>query len=347
MADGLKDEGNQLLKERKFAKAIAKYTAAVETLPACARTAVYLSNRAMAHIKTEAFGQAIADAKQALEHDPEYIKAHYRMATAHVGLGEHEEALAQFEAVVKVEPKNKQAIVQLSTCREALRKKALDAAREKAKQEAEESAEEVRALGRAGDEESSSESSDEEQIQADLKLLYSHAGKDLKQARLEAASREAAQKKLPMAEEVGSDEEDGGSDDVPSLESDEDEEYVPEELRLIQEIQVDASYTGPHLPNDVRGKISLGFVKSLMQHFKDQKLLHRKYAMLLLYHVRMLLKDLPTLVDVKIPKAAYDPEEEGSSMTREDRFGDDDDDDDDDAPRLGHVRVCGDTHGQV
>jgi hypothetical protein len=59
-------------------------------------------------------------------------------------------------------------------------------------------------------------------------------------------------------------------------------------------------YQGPHLPNDVRGAISLGFVKSLMQHFKDQKLLHRKYALLLLYHIRMLLKDLPTLVDVKV-----------------------------------------------
>jgi hypothetical protein len=82
MADQAKDEGNQLFKAKKFAKAIAKYTEAVELLPPQKRTAVYLSNRAMAHLKVEAYGCAMSDAQEALGHDPKYIKVKDAIARA-------------------------------------------------------------------------------------------------------------------------------------------------------------------------------------------------------------------------------------------------------------------------
>lgn len=38
---------------------------------------------------------------------------------------------------------------------------------------------------------------------------------------------------------------------------------------------IEDEYTGPKLEN---GKVTLEFMNSLMQHYKEQKKLHRKYA---------------------------------------------------------------------
>ena len=58
----LKDEGNELLKNGKFAQAAQKYTEAINIFP----TAVLYSNRAQAMIKTESYGLAISDADSAI-----------------------------------------------------------------------------------------------------------------------------------------------------------------------------------------------------------------------------------------------------------------------------------------
>jgi tetratricopeptide (TPR) repeat protein len=47
------------------------YTQAIELRPA---HAIYYANRAAAHIRLEEYGSAIADATQAIEVDPDYIK---------------------------------------------------------------------------------------------------------------------------------------------------------------------------------------------------------------------------------------------------------------------------------
>lgn len=43
----------------------------------------------------------------------------------------------------------------------------------------------------------------------------------------------------------------------------------------VDAMAVESSYTGPHL---VDGKVTLEFMKELMQAYKEQKKLHRKYA---------------------------------------------------------------------
>ena len=43
----------------------------------------------------------------------------------------------------------------------------------------------------------------------------------------------------------------------------------------IDSMAVESSYTGPHL---VDGKVTLEFMQELMQAYKEQKKLHRKYA---------------------------------------------------------------------
>jgi len=51
---------------------------------------------------------------------------------------------------------------------------------------------------------------------------------------------------------------------------------VSEEIReMVDNIAVESDYSGPQL---VDGKISLEFMQSMMDTFKDQKKLHRKFA---------------------------------------------------------------------
>lgn len=104
--------------------AIELYTRAIELTP---NNAVLYSNRAFAHIKTEAFGyfifsslplssisspllipskphlfyrSALIDAQKAIDLDKKYIKGYYRMATAKLALNKHKEALSYFRQVL-------------------------------------------------------------------------------------------------------------------------------------------------------------------------------------------------------------------------------------------------------
>ena len=61
-ANALKLEGNAFLKACKYSRAVEKYSEAIALNP----TAIYLANRAAAHIKSEAFGLAITDATTAI-----------------------------------------------------------------------------------------------------------------------------------------------------------------------------------------------------------------------------------------------------------------------------------------
>ena len=57
--------------EHKFDQAIDFYSKAIDLNPS---VAVYYGNRSFAHLKTESYGYALADASKALELDKTYIK---------------------------------------------------------------------------------------------------------------------------------------------------------------------------------------------------------------------------------------------------------------------------------
>jgi tetratricopeptide (TPR) repeat protein len=57
--------------EARYHEAIELYTKAIDLRPG---SAVYLSNRAAAHIKVEEHGSAMEDAGRAIKLDPKYIK---------------------------------------------------------------------------------------------------------------------------------------------------------------------------------------------------------------------------------------------------------------------------------
>ncbi len=77
-------------------------------------------------------------------------------------------------------------------------------------------------------------------------------------------------------------------------------------------VDVEATYAGPHTDD---GEITLEFVEGLMAWQKDEKKLHKKYALQILQRVREIFKGEKSVVDVSVPDGK-------------------------------HVTVCGDVHGQ-
>lgn len=60
--------------------------------------------------------------------EPNYIKSYYRRASANYALGRLKEALRDFETVVKIVPKDPDALQKLNQCRKELKLKSLNAA---------------------------------------------------------------------------------------------------------------------------------------------------------------------------------------------------------------------------
>eukprot|EP00897_Mesotaenium_endlicherianum_P007191 jgi/Mesen1/64/ME1106077C05669 len=52
-------------------------------------------------------------------------------------------------------------------------------------------------------------------------------------------------------------------------------------------------------------KVTLQFVKDMMDTFKEQKNIHRRYAFQILLHIRTMLKATPTLVDITVPDGKH------------------------------------------
>jgi serine/threonine-protein phosphatase 5 len=77
-------------------------------------------------------------------------------------------------------------------------------------------------------------------------------------------------------------------------------------------IEVEPQYTGARIEGDV---VTLEFMKKMLDDFKNQKFLHKRYAFQIVLQMREILRALPSLVEIKIPDGK-------------------------------HFTVCGDVHGQ-
>ncbi|CAN1758896.1 Serine/threonine-protein phosphatase 5, partial [Linum perenne] len=77
-------------------------------------------------------------------------------------------------------------------------------------------------------------------------------------------------------------------------------------------IEVESHYSGARIEGDT---VTLDFVKKMMDDFKNEKRLHRRYAFQIVLQTREMLQALPSLVDIEVPGGK-------------------------------HVTVCGDVHGQ-
>ncbi|KAL6529476.1 Serine/threonine-protein phosphatase 5 [Orobanche gracilis] len=81
---------------------------------------------------------------------------------------------------------------------------------------------------------------------------------------------------------------------------------------VLAAFDVEPQYSGARIEGDV---VTLNFVKQMMDDFKKQKYLHKRFAYQIVLQIRGLLRELPSLVDIKVP--------DGKRLT-----------------------VCGDVHGQ-
>ncbi|KAJ3632088.1 hypothetical protein Zmor_022113 [Zophobas morio] len=117
-AEEFKKLGNDFYKEKKYEDAIDCYTKAIEL---DSNNAIYLANRAMAYLKTEAYGYALADSSKAIELDPHYLKGYYRRASANLALNKYKESLKDFQTITKLAPKNKVAKEKSKECEKIIR----------------------------------------------------------------------------------------------------------------------------------------------------------------------------------------------------------------------------------
>jgi serine/threonine-protein phosphatase 5 len=118
----------------------------------------------------------------------------------------------------------------------------------------------------------------------------------------------------------------------------------------VDSIVVESTYDGPRLPDAVSeasksGKssskgsssairVTMEFVEQMIERFRDQKLVHRKYVIQILLAARDMFKNLPSLLRITLPSMADGSGDVSSSSSP--------------APisTPGHFTVCGDTHGQ-
>ena len=124
-AEALKNEGNALFQQERFALAVEKYNDAIELNP---EVPAYYSNRAFCHLKLESYGLALADATVALELDKTFVKAYYRRGSAYMALAKYKDALKDFKAVRQLRPSDKDAMAKYKACDKEVKREAFERA---------------------------------------------------------------------------------------------------------------------------------------------------------------------------------------------------------------------------
>ncbi|CAG9466709.1 unnamed protein product [Pedinophyceae sp. YPF-701] len=118
-ADELKQQANDLFKEKHFAKALDLYSQAIDLNPS---NAVYYGNRAFAHLKLENYGAAVSDASAAIKIDNTYVKAYYRRADGHMRMLQFKEALKDFKLAARVAPGDPDLRRKLNECEKEVKR---------------------------------------------------------------------------------------------------------------------------------------------------------------------------------------------------------------------------------
>uniref|UniRef100_A0A182K5Q7 SGTA homodimerisation domain-containing protein n=1 Tax=Anopheles christyi TaxID=43041 RepID=A0A182K5Q7_9DIPT len=102
-AEGLKNEGNRLMKEEKYQEALNTYTKAINL---DATNPVFYCNRAAAYSRLGDYVRAADDCRMALRHDPNYSKAWGRLGLAYSKMNEHKQAVTAYQNAIRLEPDN-------------------------------------------------------------------------------------------------------------------------------------------------------------------------------------------------------------------------------------------------
>lgn len=102
-AEAHKSEGNEFLKEGKYAEAAECYGKAIECDP---ENPVFYSNRSAAHANLSSFDAALLDAETAIRLDAKFVKAYSRKGLALYKLGKTTKACEAYREGLKLDPSN-------------------------------------------------------------------------------------------------------------------------------------------------------------------------------------------------------------------------------------------------
>ncbi|XP_031120729.1 serine/threonine-protein phosphatase 5 isoform X1 [Ipomoea triloba] len=291
-AEQLKLRANEAFKAHKFGQAIDLYTQAIELN---SKNAVYWANRALAHTKLEEYGSAIQDATKAIEVDPKYSKGYYRRGAAYLAMGKFKDALKDFQQVKRLCPNDPDATKKLKECEKAVMKLKFEEAISVPQSEKRSVADSI-----------------------DYHSVGSGPGYSYVSTKVTAVAAAVALMAV-LVVYMGSRPATG---------------VVAAALATVLvvlgtfwwgrlnlsfftksqtvELEVEPQYTGARIEGDV---VTLDFVKKMMDDFKNQKNLHKRYAYQIVLQTREMLRSLPSLVDIEVPQGK-------------------------------HFTVCGDVHGQ-
>ncbi|KAL3006842.1 hypothetical protein AAZX31_08G300200 [Glycine max] len=286
-AEEFKLLANEAFNARKFSQAIDLYTQAIELN---SQNAVYFSNRAFAHLRLEEYGSAIQDATKAIEIDPKYSKGYYRRGAAHLGLGKFKEALKDFQQVKKMCPNDPDATKKLKECEKAVMKLKFEEAIAAPESERRSIAESIdfRTIGKGRN----SSVSTEVAIAAVTVAVMAAAVMLFRTSKTTIVVAIVVGLLLLLGAYWWS-----GHNTV---------------WCFILMLDVEPQYSGARIEGDA---VTLDFVKKMMEDFKNQKFLHKRYAFQIVLQTREMLQALPSLVDIHVPDGK-------------------------------HFTVCGDVHGQ-
>ncbi|XP_038901673.1 serine/threonine-protein phosphatase 5-like [Benincasa hispida] len=283
-AEEIKCLANKAFTAHKYAQAINLYTEAIELNN---RNAVYWANRAFAHIKLEEYGSALEDASKAIEVDPRYSKGYYRRGAAYLAMGKFEEALKDFQQLKKMCPNDPDTIKKLKECEKAIVK--LNS--EEAVAAPVPQTDSVADLHRVGAGSNATSLPPQMAIVAAAVATTAIAISTLSTKAATLVAAIAVVVLVIMGTRWW-----GGSGGVINAKT----------------LDVEPQYSGAKIEGDI---ITLDFVKKMMDDFKNQKSLHKRYVLQILQQTKEILKALPSLVDITIPEGK-------------------------------HLTVCGDVHGQ-
>lgn len=105
-ADVKKGEGNAFLTQKKYREAIACYSDAITLCPKGPSSHIYYCNRAAARCHIHDYREAIADCREAIACNNEYVKAYSRLGLAHYFLKEYDQSIAAYEEGLRLDPNN-------------------------------------------------------------------------------------------------------------------------------------------------------------------------------------------------------------------------------------------------
>ncbi|KAG4920943.1 hypothetical protein JHK86_049756 [Glycine max] len=306
-AEEFKLLANEVFNARKYSQAIDLYTQAIELN---SQNAVYFSNRAFAHLRLEEYGSAIQDATKAIEIDPKYSKA--RRCSSWTGeiQGSTERFSADegiipkvlhsgygcvsFVAVVvkKMCPNDPDATKKLKECEKAVMKLKFEEAIAAPESERRSIAESIdfRTIGKGRN----SSVSTEVAIAAVTVAVMAAAVMLFRTSKTTIVVAIVVGLLLLLGAYWWSGHNTGTF------------------RSLLHDLDVEPQYSGARIEGDV---VTLDFVKKMIEDFKNQKFLHKRYAFQIVLQTREALQALPSLVDIHVPDGK-------------------------------HFTVCGDVHGQ-